>query len=153
MKIVAIKREREEDKRRRSSNGTGPEETIHRARALVVDDSPVNRAMIRAHLTGEKFEVDEADSGVMAVEKAGSTDFDIILMDIQMPAMDGYAAIRAIREAEQSRSLKRVPIIAFTVAAFEDDIRKAMDCGADMHISKPVKKDALIEAISSLIED
>jgi CheY-like chemotaxis protein len=124
----------------------------HRARVLVVDDSPVNRSMIRAHLTDEKFEVEEADNGAIAVAKACSASFDIILMDIQMPELDGYAAIRAIREAEQSASLRRIPIIAFTVAAFDDDIRKALDSGADLHIGKPVKKDALIGAIGSLIQ-
>src|SRR5580692_9035184 len=149
-----------------SHNGSGPVDAAHAqngakshrlaqtaklARVLVVDDSAVSRSMISAHMKEEQFEAEEAENGAIAIEKIGATQFDLILMDIQMPVMDGYQAIRAIREREKAKGLHSIPIIAFTASSFEDDVRRALDSGADMHVSKPVKKAALADAIKSLI--
>jgi hypothetical protein len=148
-----------------SHNGSGPVDATHAqngkshhpantakpARVLVVDDSPVSRTMISAHMKEEQFEPEEAENGVVAIEKISANRYDLILMDIQMPVMDGYQAIRAIREREKANGLKPIPIIAFTASSFEEDVRRALDCGADMHVSKPVRKEALAEAIKGLI--
>jgi CheY-like chemotaxis protein len=122
-----------------------------RGRLLIVEDSESSRAMICSHLRGEHFDYDEAENGAVAVEKMKLTRFDLILMDIKMPMMDGYEAMRRIRQWEQARGMARTPIIAFTASSFEDDVQQAIQNGADLHVSKPVKKDALVAAIKSLI--
>src|ERR1700680_2156244 len=125
--------------------------SVRRVRLLIVDDSESSRVMICDHLRQEQFDYDEAENGAVAVEKAKSTPFDLILMDIKMPMMDGYEAMRRIRQLEETRGLARTPIIAFTASSFEEDVQRAIESGADLHVSKPVKKDALAAAIKSLI--
>ena len=122
-----------------------------RGRLLIVEDSESSRAMIGEHLREEFFEFDEAENGAIGVEKARETRFDLILMDIHMPMMDGYEAIRRIRQWEESHGLKRTPIIAFTGSSFDEDIQRALDSGADLHVSKPVLRDDLAAAIKSLV--
>lgn len=107
--------------------------------------------MICGHLRQEQFDYDEAENGAVAVEKAKSTRFDLILMDIKMPMMDGYEAMRRIRQWEEARGLARTPIIAFTASSFEEDVQRAIESGADLHVSKPVKKESLAAAIKSLL--
>jgi CheY-like chemotaxis protein len=68
-----------------------------------------------------------------------------------MPMMDGHEAMRRIRQWEETRGLSRTPIIAFTASSFEEDVQEAIDNGADLHVSKPVKKDTLAAAIKSLV--
>src|ERR1700676_1758232 len=125
--------------------------SVSRGRILVVDDSESSRAAICDHISHEQFGYDEAENGAVAVEKAKVARYDLILMDISMPMMDGYEAMRRIRQWEEARGLARTPIIAFTASSFEEDVQKAIASGADLHVSKPVKKDALATAIKSLI--
>jgi len=122
-----------------------------RGRLLVVEDSESSRAMIGEHLAEENFAHDEAENGAVAVERVRTTRYDLILMDIMMPMMDGYEAMRRIRQWEEAHNLARTPIIAFTGSAFDEDIQRALDAGADLHIRKPVKKEALADAIKRLI--
>ena len=84
------------------------------------------------------------------MEKATSNDYDLILMDIQMPKKDGLAATRAIREWETAQGRKPVPIVALTAAAFEEDIARSMEAGCNAHISKPVKKRVILKAIRDM---
>jgi CheY-like chemotaxis protein len=127
------------------------EKSEQRVRLLIVEDSESSRAMICSHLREENYDFDEADNGAVAVEKAKTVRFDLILMDINMPMMDGYEAMRRIRQWEQARGLTRTPIIAFTASSFEEDVQQAIENGADLHVAKPVKKEALAAAIKSLI--
>jgi CheY-like chemotaxis protein len=124
-----------------------------RGRLLIVEDSESSRAMIGEHLREESYEYDEAENGAIAVEKARASRFDLILMDIHMPMMDGYEAIRRIRQWEEGHGLARTPIIAFTGSAFDEDVQRALDSGADLHVSKPVRKDDLATAIKNLIHN
>jgi CheY-like chemotaxis protein len=126
---------------------------VRRGRLLVVEDSESSRTMICDHLREEHFDFDEAENGAIAVERARATHYDLILMDIMMPMMDGYEAIQRIRQWEESHGLVRAPIIAFTGSAFDEDIQRALDSGADLHVGKPVKKEALMDAIKSLIQN
>ena len=123
----------------------------HRGRLLIVDDSESSRAMICHHLRAEQFDYDEAENGAVAVEKVKAATFDLILMDIKMPMMDGYEAIRRIRQWEVAGGIPRTAIIAFTASSFEEDVQIAIESGADLHVSKPVKKEALAAAILSLL--
>ena len=127
------------------------EKAGHRPRLLIVDDSESSRAAICDHVSQEQFDYDEAENGAVAVEKVKTTRYHLILMDIRMPMMDGYEATRRIRQWEESRGLTRTPIIAFTASSFEEDVQKAIASGADLHVAKPVKRDALASAIKSLI--
>ena len=137
--------------KRKSAALDAKTELMRRGRLLIVEDSESSRAMIGEHLREELFEYDEAENGAVGVEKAREIRFDLILMDIHMPMMDGYEAIRRIRQWEESHGLARTPIIAFTASSFEEDVRQALESGADLHVSKPVRKDDLAAAIKSLI--
>jgi CheY-like chemotaxis protein len=77
----------------------------------------------------------------------------VVLMDMQMPIMDGYTAVRAIREWERANVIARTPIIALTAYALKEEVRKSMDAGCDAHLSKPVKKTTLINAIFDATRD
>ncbi|MEK2689906.1 ATP-binding protein [Bdellovibrio sp. GT3] len=116
-------------------------------RILVVDDTEDNRFLLLTYLKKYPFDIVQAENGLIAVEKATRGDFDLILMDIQMPVMDGYVATRKIREWEQVNKLKPTPIIAVSANAMAEDIQKSLDAGCTEHLTKPVKKTALLEMV------
>ena len=121
-------------------------------RVLLADDSPDNRLLIRAYLKKTPYALDEAENGQIAYDQFLTGRYDVVLMDIQMPVLDGYSAVRMIRDFEKNQRRKRTPIIALTASALDDAVRKAKDAGCDMHVSKPVKKAILLEAIANSIE-
>ena len=91
--------------------------------------------------------MEDAENGAIAVAKLKARSYDIVLMDIQMPVMDGLEATRTIRDWERERGLSRTPIVALTASALDEDVRRTLEAGVDMHVSKPIKKVALIAAI------
>ena len=96
--------------------------------------------------------VDTAGNGREAVERflaSAPGHYDLILMDIQMPVMDGYAAARAIRAAERADAAK-VPIYAMTANTFAEDVAKAREAGMDGHIAKPIDINALMQVLRSI---
>ncbi len=115
---------------------------------LLVEDNADNRLLINAYLKKTPHRVEMAENGAEAVEKVKSNRYDLVLMDIQMPVMDGYQATREIRRWEQESGKKPVPIIALTAYALKEEVQKALDAGCNQHLSKPVKKKVLLEAIS-----
>ena len=119
---------------------------------LLADDSPDNRMLIRAYLKKTPCSLDEVDNGKMALDRFIAGKYDIVLMDIQMPVLDGYTAVRMIRDWEKDQHCGRTPIIALTASALDDAVRRAKDAGCDLHVSKPVKKATLLAAIASSIE-
>ncbi|QDK47344.1 hybrid sensor histidine kinase/response regulator [Bdellovibrio sp. ZAP7] len=116
-------------------------------RILIVDDTEDNRFLLLTYLKKFPFDIVQAENGAVAVEKATNGNFDIILMDIQMPVMDGYVATRKIREWEKTHHHKPVPIIAVSANAMAEDIQKSLDAGCTEHLTKPVKKTALLEMV------
>lgn len=123
-------------------------------RILVVEDNDLNREIATEILRAEGCIIDEAENGQVAVEKvANSKDgyYDLVLMDIQMPVMDGYEAVASIRSLENSQ-LASIPIIAMTANAFEEDKRKALDTGMNAHISKPIDIDKLLGSMMELLQ-
>ena len=90
------------------------------------------------------------DNGLQALEAFQSQDFDLVLMDMQMPEMDGLTATRAIRRAEASRH-RRTPVIMLSSNAMDDHRRQALAAGADLHVSKPVTAAALLGGIQALM--
>jgi CheY-like chemotaxis protein len=120
---------------------------IVRMRILVAEDSIDNRFLIEAYLRTEPCTVTFVQDGEEAVEKATSNDYDLIFMDVQMPKKDGLAATRTIREWEQAQGRKPVPIIALTAFGLDEDVAKSLQAGCNAHISKPVKKRVILDAI------
>ena len=117
---------------------------------LLVDDSEDNRILIKAYLKNTKYNITEVDNGKSAYEKVQSGDFDIILMDLQMPIMDGYQATKLIRDWEQQKGINPHFIIALTAYALEEERKKSLAAGCNQHLSKPIKKQTLLDALSSV---
>lgn len=120
---------------------------------LLVEDNELNRE-IALELLGELgFIMDTAEDGTIAVEKmlhAEPDQYDLILMDIQMPLMDGYEATRQIRSISDPRKAS-IPILAMTANAFEEDRQKALKAGMNGHIAKPIDMEKMIETLKSLL--
>ncbi len=126
------------------------EETIPEQRPLkilLVDDSDDNRLLVKTYLKGDAYRIDEAENGEEAVALFQSGSYDLVLMDMQMPVMDGYTATRVIRLWEEEQGRKRTPVIALTAYALTEDAAKSEEAGCDTHLTKPVKKAVLVEAI------
>jgi signal transduction histidine kinase/CheY-like chemotaxis protein len=115
-------------------------------RVLLVDDTQVNRRLASKMLEKLGVVVDVAANGVEAVARAESQRYALILMDCQMPEMDGYEATQRIREYEGS--LRHTPIVAMTASAMPEDRKRCLDAGMDDYISKPVRQDTLRSAVS-----
>lgn len=120
---------------------------------LVVEDNAVNRALARSVLARKKITCEEVENGLEAVKLISQSEpghFDLILMDIQMPVMDGYEASDRIRMLQDER-LNSIPILAMTANAFEEDKKMCFDHGMDGHIAKPFKVDDLVVAIDEVL--
>lgn len=120
-----------------------------RLRILVVDDVDDNRNLYGIYLQKTIHHITYAESGVDALNLIKAEHFDIIFMDVQMPEMDGYEATRRIRRLEQDQGRPRSRIFACTANAFKEDVEKSLLAGCDVHLSKPIRKDTLIESINS----
>jgi PAS domain S-box-containing protein len=116
------------------------------ARVLVVDDLDVNRELVRAILEATGHSVEEAASGAEAVEIAMGTAFDLILMDLQMPGMDGFSAARAIRNLASAN--RQTPIIALSANVLPEHVEACAAAGMNDHIGKPVAPAELIGAVA-----
>jgi signal transduction histidine kinase/ActR/RegA family two-component response regulator len=119
-----------------------------RGRVLVVEDNPVNREVALASLESLGCSGEAADDGLAAVSVAGLGSYDAILMDCEMPEMDGYEATRRIRSLEAERATRRTPIIALTASAMAGDRERALDSGMDDYLAKPFTRAQLFDALS-----
>jgi len=117
-------------------------EPEHPIRVLLVDDHPFNRLFVRRSLEKLNCIVEIAENGQQAVEKYREGSFDLILMDCLMPVMDGYSATMAIRQLEAT-GRQRIPIVALTAQAMEDDRSRCMAADMDDFLSKPLSIEAL----------
>jgi CheY-like chemotaxis protein len=116
-------------------------------RILVADDAEDNRILIEAYLRKSPCQLDLAGSGSEAIEHFKQRHYDVVLMDLHMPEIDGYEAIRQMRAWEQAQGLRRTPIIALTAAVLEDAVRQSLEAGCDNHLSKPVKRSTLLSIL------
>ena len=120
---------------------------------LLAEDNELNREIAVEILSKYGFVVDTAENGVEAVKKIKESkpgDYDLVLMDVQMPLMDGGEATRQIR-ALPDPALAKIPILAMTANAFEEDRKSALECGMNGFLSKPINIEELIAALSSLL--
>ncbi|MBN2125637.1 MAG: response regulator, partial [Deltaproteobacteria bacterium] len=116
-------------------------------RILLVEDHENNRMVIQAYLKDTSYHLETAENGEIACRKFSSDPFDLVLMDMQMPVMDGYSATRWIRDWEKGEGKEPVPIIALTAHALREDAQKCLDAGCSAYVSKPVRKTKLLETI------
>jgi two-component system, cell cycle response regulator DivK len=116
-------------------------------RILVVEDNPKNLKLVRDVLTHSGYEVIEAMSGEEGVRLAGEESPDLILMDLQLPGIDGSEALRQIREADASQ----VPVVAVTAFAMNDDRRRALESGFDGYVEKPISVRGLPQLVGDFL--
>jgi len=121
-------------------------------RILIADDSHDNRALIEAYLKKTPYLLIEAEDGQQAIDKFIAGRFDLVLMDIQMPNVDGYEATERIRGWERDHARARTPVVALTASALEDAADRTKAAGCDAHVTKPVKKSTLLNAIRDAVE-
>jgi two-component system, sensor histidine kinase and response regulator len=122
-------------------------DTSRAMRILLADDSPDNRLLIQAFLRREPHQIDIAENGRIAIDKFVARPYDLVLMDIQMPELDGLEATRIIRQWEKRQGLAPVPILALTASVLDQDVERSLSAGCNAHIGKPVKKQALLDAV------
>ncbi|PKB56829.1 MAG: hypothetical protein BZY73_06180 [SAR202 cluster bacterium Casp-Chloro-G3] len=116
-------------------------------RVLVVDDSRDNQMLILSYLKKLPYQLDVAENGKIGVEKFTVGKYDLVLMDMQMPVMDGYTATKSIRDWERGQGVTATPVIALTANALKEDEQKSLDAGCTAHLTKPIKKSPLLDAI------
>lgn len=119
---------------------------IPSARVLVVDDGPENRELLSLVLTENGLWVDEAENGQVALDKLAAGSYDLVLMDMQMPVMDGFGATRELRR----RGLQ-VPVVALTANAMKGFEEEVLQAGCTAYLTKPVDIDALLQQVAQLL--
>ena len=129
-------------------SGTCPHTPLRALNILLVEDSPDNRTITIAYLRDSPYQVESAENGAIAYEKFIAGNYDLVLMDRQMPVMDGLTATRAIRAWEEANQRAPTPIIALTASALKGDQEKCMAAGCTAYLTKPIKQEVLLQAIS-----
>jgi signal transduction histidine kinase/AmiR/NasT family two-component response regulator len=124
---------------------------ISGARVLLAEDHPTNQKVVQLILQSVAVEPVIVENGALALELLKAERFDVVLMDMQMPELDGLSATALLREFERTHGLPRTPVIMLTANALDEHVRASHDAGADQHLSKPIRATALIEAIVEAI--
>ena len=119
-------------------------------RVLLADDNPTNRRVVELMLDAAGIEVVSVEDGAQALDALREQAFDLVLMDLRMPVMDGFEAIRAIR-AHEGEADGRLPIIVLSANAGPEDRKASAEAGADRHIAKPIRAETLFGAISDVL--
>jgi len=121
-------------------------------RVLLAEDTPANQKLVVRILAKRGHEVQVAENGAKAVDLAQSQAFDVVLMDVQMPVLDGFQATIAIRGLQQQTN-RRVPIIAMTAYAMKGDQERCLAAGMDAYLSKPISSRELVEVVERLADE
>lgn len=122
-------------------------------RILLAEDNDLNAEIAEEILSEVGFEVERAEDGIVCIDmlcKSAPHYYDLILMDIQMPNLDGYSTTRKIRKLSDKEKAN-IPILAMTANAFDEDRRNALEAGMNGHLSKPIELDKLMDMISEFI--
>lgn len=120
-------------------------------RVLLVEDHPINRLVVTSMLEAIGAEIETCGDGREAVQAAARTDFDVVLMDLQMPTMDGYEATRAIRRQEAESGKSPTAIIMLTASTGSSQVEQAIQAGCNAHLTKPVTPARLFEALEKVL--
>ena len=124
-------------------------QAIPGARILLVEDNEINRLVAVELLAEAQLQVDIAENGELALEKLARNRYDCVLMDVQMPVMDGCKATQHLRNME---GCKHLPVIAMTASAMDDERKKCLEAGMDDFISKPIQPKLLYEMLLKWIK-
>lgn len=122
---------------------------VPRRSLLLVEDNHDNRQLTQIFLRGQSWDITDAADGVEAVQLCAERSFDLVLMDIQMPRMDGHAATRAIRAAERAAGRPAARIIALTAHALPEELDRILEAGCDGYLTKPLKKRVLLDFLAA----
>ena len=150
--VQALSRDQSRDQSKTVEAETGPAASLDAfrgARVLLVEDNELNQEVAMGLLESTHMTIDVAHDGQMAVRMVGEHDYDLVLMDMQMPVMDGIAATQAIRSNPRFHSL---PIVAMTANAMEGDREKCLQAGMNDHVSKPIDPDVLYAAVKRWVK-
>ena len=127
--------------------GPGPEAPLPALRILLAEDSPDNCTIALAYLEDTPYRVDVAETGAIACELFKAQHYDLVLMDRQMPVMDGLTATRTLRAWERDNNRRPTPIIALTASALKGDRETCLAAGCTAYLTKPIKQEVLLQAI------
>ena len=130
-----------------------PQEKLGGKRVLVADDNEINREVVEALLSEFGLVVEQAANGKEACDAIFNQPagyYDAVLMDVQMPIMNGLEATRTIR-ASKNKTIAKIPIIAFTADAFDEDVQKTREAGMNAHLSKPINPEALMDTLAQFL--
>ena len=129
-----------------------PPDPLHGLRVLLAEDHPVNRRVVELILGASGVDLTCVENGQEAVEAFQAQPFDLILMDMQMPVMDGLTAIREIRRIEAASGASPMQILVLTANAMPEHIRASAEAGADGHLSKPIEAQSLLKRMTEVAE-
>jgi PAS domain S-box-containing protein len=124
------------------------QDALDRMRVLLAEDHPINRRVVELILEASGVALTAVENGAQAVDRWSEGGFDVILMDMQMPVMDGLTAIRLIRAREAAAGLPHTPIYSLTANAMPEHARASREAGADGHLAKPISAEALLRTLS-----
>ena len=119
---------------------------------LLAEDHPTNQRVVSLILEAAGVRLDVVETGVAALERLSDRAYDLVLMDMQMPEMDGLTATQRLRERERAMGIPRTPVIMLTANALDEHVQASLAAGADAHLSKPVRADNLLAAIAAALE-
>ncbi len=127
-------------------------------RILVAEDNPDNRLLLSAYLKSAQYELQFADNGQAAIDAldaaaSAGRGFELVLMDIQMPVLDGLSAVREIRRRETAFFRERTPVVAVTAHAFEEEAERCLEAGCDGYLSKPIRREELLATIATHVRN
>jgi signal transduction histidine kinase/ActR/RegA family two-component response regulator len=129
----------------------GEEVSLLGRRILLAEDHPTNQKVIQVILDMFGVDLDIVENGALALRRLEVDAYDVVLMDMQMPEMDGLSATEALRALERDTGRRRTPVIMLTANAMDEHVRASLAAGADEHLAKPIRADALIEAIARAV--
>ena len=136
--------------KRMDSNGSGRGRALPSLNILVAEDTPFNQKYIRRLLDNWHCQATIVDNGRLAIDALSTQKFDLVLMDVQMPQMDGLTATARIRDQEKKTG-RYIPIIAMTAHAMRGDRERCLEAGMDDYVSKPISSSTLLEAICRVV--
>ena len=148
---VYVPLERLEGEAAEEGGDQAPVLDIAGCRVLVAEDHPTNQKVVELILESVGVSPTIVENGQQAIDLLKTERFDVVLMDMQMPELDGLSATTLLRAYEREQGLPRTPVIMLTANALDDHVRASHEAGADLHLSKPIHAQALIESIMNAV--